>query len=153
MSGLLSGEDQAEATGASKPENGPQAETQQLPSDEYVREKWPELIKACAVGKPRLEHALNNAPLTCSEEDGWKNVSFEVTNDAQKAWIENGMLRDMESSFSAILGSSRVRLSVTVKPVENIAPKVYMPAEKAKEMMNANPEVLNLVKDLGLDAN
>lgn len=153
MSGLLSGEDQAETPGTSRPENGPQAETQQLPSDEYVREKWPELIKACAVGKPRLEHALNNAPLTCSEEDGWKNVSFEVTNDAQKAWIENGMLRDMESSFSAILGSSRVRMSVTVKPVENIAPKVYMPAEKAKEMMNANPEVLNLVKDLGLDAN
>lgn len=153
MSGLLSGEDQAETPGTSRPENGPQAETQQLPSDEYVREKWPELIKVCAVGKPRLEHALNNAPLTCSEEDGWKNVSFEVTNDAQKAWIENGMLRDMESSFSAILGSSRVRMSVTVKPVENIAPKVYMPAEKAKEMMNANPEVLNLVKDLGLDAN
>ena len=153
MSGLLSGEDQAETPGTSRPENGPQAETQQLPSDEYVREKWPELIKACAVGKPRLEHALNNAPLTCSEEDGWKNVSFEVTNDAQKAWIENGMLRDMESSFSAILGSNRVRMSVTVKPVENIAPKVYMPAEKAKEMMNANPEVLNLVKDLGLDAN
>ena len=153
MSGLLSGEDQAETPGTSRPENGPQAETQGLPSDEYVREKWPELIKACAVGKPRLEHALNNAPLTCSEEDGWKNVSFEVTNDAQKAWIENGMLRDMESSFSAILGSSRVRMSVTVKPVENIAPKVYMPAEKAKEMMNANPEVLNLVKDLGLDAN
>ena len=76
-----------------------------------------------------------------------------MTNDAQKAWIENGMLRDMESSFSAILGSNRVRMSVTVKPVENIAPKVYMPAEKAKEMMNANPEVLNLVKDLGLDAN
>ena len=59
----------------------------------------------------------------------------------------------METSFAKILGTGKVRLFVTVKPVEETAPKVYMPAEKAQELMNTNPEVLNLVKDLGLDAN
>ena len=57
------------------------------------------------------------------------------------------------SASSTILGSGKVRLFVTVKPAEEIGHKVYMPAEKAQELMNANPEVMNLVKDLGLDAN
>ena len=87
------------------------------------------------------------------EAGGFKNVSFEVTNEAQKKWIEDGLLRNMETAFAGILGSGKVHLFVTVKPSEEIAHKVYMPAEKAQELMNANPEVMNLVKDLGLDAN
>ena len=87
------------------------------------------------------------------EAGGFKNVSFEVTNEAQKKWIEDGLLRNMETAFAGILGSGKVHLFVTVKPSEEIAHKVYMPAEKAQELMSANPEVMNLVKDLGLDAN
>ena len=110
-------------------------------------------MKECSKGKPRLENALASAALSFAEEDGFRNVSFEVTNEAQKQWIENGLLRNMETSFARILGSGRVHLFVTVKQVEESAPKVYLPAEKAQELMNTNPEVLNLVKDLGLDAN
>lgn len=152
MSGLLSDDEEAPEKGG---EQEKKAETtqEQMPSDDFVREKWPELVAECASGKPRLENALNSAALSFAEEDGFKNVSFEVVNEAQKAWIENGLLRNMETSFAKILGTGKVRLFVTVKPVEETAPKVYMPAEKAQELMNTNPEVLNLVKDLGLDAN
>ena len=152
MSGLLSDDEEAPEKGG---EQEKKAETAQekMPSDDFVREKWPELVAECAKGKPRLENALNSAALSFAEEDGFKNVSFEVVNEAQKAWIENGLLRNMETSFAKILGTGKVRLFVTVKPVEETAPKVYMPAEKAQELMNTNPEVLNLVKDLGLDAN
>jgi hypothetical protein len=59
----------------------------------------------------------------------------------------------METSFARILGNGRVHLHITVKPSEEIENKPYMPAEKAQELMNSNPEVLHLVKDLGLDAN
>ena len=124
-----------------------------LPTDDKIREKWPELVKECAAGKPRLENALANAALSFEEGDGFKTVSFEVTNEAQKKWIENGLLRTMENSFARILGNGKVRLGITVKPSEEIEKKVYMPAEKAQELMNTNPEVLHLVKDLGLDAN
>ena len=124
-----------------------------LPTDDAIREKWPELVKECAAGKARLHNALSTTTLTMEESDGFKNVSFEVTNEAQKKWIEDGLLRTMENSFARILGNGKVRLYVTVKPSEEVEKKVYMPAEKAQELMNSNPEVLHLVKDLGLDAN
>ena len=152
MSGLLSAEDEnaAESKKASQAAAGTE---DQIPSDDAVRAKWPELVAKCAAGKPRLQNALNGAQLTMEEAGGFKNVSFEVTNEAQKKWIEDGLLRNMETAFAGILGSGKVHLFVTVKPSEEIAHKVYMPAEKAQELMNANPEVMNLVKDLGLDAN
>ena len=154
MSGLLSGEEETETPVAEPAQKGLSADSEhKIPTDDEIRAKWPALVSECAKGKPRLEYALNSASLSFSEEDGFKNVKFEVTNEAQKNWIENGLLRIMETSFARILGNGRVHLFVTVKPAEESAPKVYMPAEKAQELMNTNPEVLNLVKDLGLDAN
>ena len=163
MSGLLAGDDAAEGASPAGAfsRNGSQGDAEagdspaadQLPSDDTIREKWPELVKECAAGKPRLENALGNTVLSMEESDGIKNVSFEVTNEAQKKWIENGLLRNMETSFARILGNGRVHLHITVKPSEEIENKPYMPAEKAQELMNSNPEVLHLVKDLGLDAN
>ena len=152
MSGLLSGEED-NAAESKKASQAADASGDQIPSDDAIREKWPELVKKCAAGKPRLQNALNGAQLTMEEADGFKDVSFEVTNEAQKKWIEDGLLRNMETAFATILGSGKVRLFVTVKPAEEIGHKVYMPAEKAQELMNDNPEVMNLVKDLGLDAN
>ena len=163
MSGLLADDESGEGvspSGAfsrnglqSNAEEGDNPSPDLLPTDDTIREKWPELVKECAAGKPRLENALGNAPLSFEEGDGFKTVSFEVTNEAQKKWIENGLLRTMENSFARILGNGKVRLGITVKPSEEIEKKVYMPAEKAQELMNTNPEVLHLVKDLGLDAN
>ena len=152
MSGLLSGEED-NAAESKKASQAADASEDHIPSDDAIREKWPELVKKCAAGKPRLQNALNGAQLTMVEADGFKDVSFEVTNEAQKKWIEDGLLRNMETAFATILGSGKVRLFVTVKPAEEIGHKVYMPAEKAQELMNDNPEVMNLVKDLGLDAN
>ena len=165
MSGLLAGDEAPEAGASSSSallrnpvrENAPEGEApasaQALPSDDTIREKWPELVKECAAGKARLHNALSSTTLTMEESEGFKNVSFEVTNEAQKKWIEDGLLRTMENNFARILGNGKVRLYVTVKPSEEVEKKVYMPAEKAQELMNSNPEVLHLVKDLGLDAN
>lgn len=160
MSGLLSGEEDgasSASSGKARTEDAPEklaAEPEnKIPTEDEIRAKWPELVSESAKGKPRLENALSSAALSFAEEDGFMNVSFEVTNEAQKQWIENGLLRNMETSFARILGNGKVRLFVTVKQVEENAPKVYLPAEKAQELMNTNPEVLSLVKDLGLDAN
>ena len=160
MSGLLSGEEDgtsSASSGKARTEDAPEKLSSEpenrIPTEDEIRAKWPELVSESAKGKPRLENALSSAALSFAEEDGFMNVSFEVTNEAQKQWIENGLLRNMETSFARILGNGKVRLFVTVKQVEENAPKVYLPAEKAQELMNTNPEVLSLVKDLGLDAN
>ena len=72
-------------------------------------------------------------------------------NEAQKGWIMEKVLRDLENQYNAFLGTRSLRMAVGVIPVEDVAPKIYMPEEKAQDLMDKNPEVRNLVKDLALD--
>ena len=50
------------------------------------------------------------------------------------------------------LSSSKVRFLVDVLPAEEFKPVVYLAADKAKILMQDNPEISNLVKDLELDS-
>ena len=57
----------------------------------------------------------------------------------------------MEGAFQKACGSSKVRLDVDIIPVVEEVSKIYLPEEKAKVLMEENPEVKNLVIDLDLD--
>ena len=124
----------------------------ELPSEEDVTGKWLELAAAVAADKPRLYNTLKNSKLSVVREEGGYKVGFEVVNEAQKAWIEKEQLRKMEQRYNEILHTTCISLHVEVQHYEESAPKIYLDADKAKELMKNNPEVLNLVKDLGLDA-
>ena len=126
------------------------AAEQPLPPDELLAGKWKELA-ALYGSQPRLANALANAALSFREEDGRKIVDFRVTNEAQKKWIEERILRDLESRFAALTNCGRIRLEPSVQPEEEHAPRIYMPTEKAEDLMSKNEEVRNLVVDLGLD--
>lgn len=120
-----------------------------MPDDTVMIEKWPELVDITK-DRPRLFNALKTAKLEVSEDNGTKVLTFSVTNEAQKKWIEDNLLRNLETSYVRIVGSTRIRLAVdTVATVEQTV--VYMPADKAKEMISTNPEVKDFVIDLGLD--
>lgn len=114
-----------------------------------MTEKWPELV-ATTQDRPRLFNALQNAQLAVAEDNGTKVLTFTVTNDAQKKWIEDNLLRTLEARYVHILGSSKIRLAVDTSAVVEQT-TVYMPADKAKEMISSNPEVKDFVIDLGLD--
>ena len=123
---------------------------QALPPDEELAAKWKDLA-AMYSSQPRLTNALANANLDFREEGDRKVVSFTVTNEAQKNWIEERILRDLESRFVTLTGCSRIRLEPAVLSEEEQAPRIYMPSEKAEDLMSKNEEVRNLVVDLGLD--
>ena len=92
------------------------------------------------------------APLRRRKENGVKSVFFTVSNAAQKKWIEDKILRDMENAFREILKSRKVNLHVDDVPEEEPGEKKpYMPEEKAKDLMDKHPEVRAFVADLGLD--
>lgn len=129
-------------------EKKPEAE-ESLPSDERLFECWKDLV-ARNSSKPRLANTLANASLSVKEEDGHKTLVFEVTNEAQRGWIESNLLRQLEGTFREITGSARVMLEVLAAQFEE-KKVAYMPEEKARELMAANEEVKNLVIDLGLD--
>ena len=145
LSALLN-EDEPEVMPASAP--APVEQT--LPDDAVLAGKWKELAGMYG-GQPRLANALANAALNFREEDGRKVVAFTVTNESQKKWIEERMLRDMEARYANLVECGRIRLEPVVPQEEEQAPRIYMPTEKAEDLISKNEEVRNLVVDLGLD--
>ena len=121
------------------------------PSEDLIREKWPELAKQFS-DKPRLASMLSSTTLVVSGNDESKMVVFRVVNDAQKDWVESKLLHDLEGKFRAIVGSAKIYLRVEVTPDDSPQEKkIYMPSDQAKELMAHNEEVKSLVKDFELD--
>ena len=127
-----------------------QQEASALPEDELVSLKWKELAGQYSA-KPRLASMLSGGNIQLSEQNGVKQVEFFVTNDAQKLWVEEKMLRELEKKLRDLLFCSRVNVVVSVTPMEESEKVPYMPEEKAKDLMEKNPEVRAFVAELGLD--
>ena len=120
------------------------------PSEDVLRAKWPELAKGYE-SKPRLASMLSTTTLTVTGDETERIVTFRVVNEAQKDWVESKLLHELEGNYRRIVGSTKVYLRVDVIPDEAHQPKIYMPSDKAKELMAENEEVRTLVMDLGLD--
>ena len=149
LSALLS-DDEPDVVQPAKEAAGAVAAPEAFPAEEELAAKWKELA-AMYGSQPRLANALANAKLTFREEEGRKVVDFTVTNEAQKKWIEERILRDLEARYARLTACGRIRLEPSVLPEEEQGPRIYMPAEKAEDLMSKNEEVRNLVVDLGLD--
>ena len=126
------------------------AQSQALPDDEAVLDKWKELSGQYSA-KPRLQSMLSSGNIRISEESGVKQVEFFVTNEAQRQWVEEKMLRELETRLRELVNCAKVNVVVSVTPVEETAKVPYMPEEKAKDLMEKNPEVRAFVADMGLD--
>ena len=125
-------------------------EAGKLPEDALVIEKWKEMAGQYA-DKPRLASTIANGTVNVREESGVKVVDFVVKNEAQKLWIEEKLLRDLEGRLRGLLACNKVNITVSVVPEEEVKKVPYMPEEKAKDLMDKNPDVRAFVADLGLD--
>ena len=125
-------------------------EATRLPDDDTVRLQWKELSKQYS-DKPRLASTIANGHMEVSEKDGVKIVDFIVKNEAQKQWIEDKLLRELENKLRALLGTPKVNILVSVTPEEEVEKVPYMPEEKAKDLMDKNPAFKAFAADLGLD--
>ena len=148
MASLISSSAQSETAEAQAVQ---ESAPDRLPEDEEILDGWKGLVSKVSEGRPRLENTLSGAKLSVSTEGGFKLLTFEVINEAQKGWIAEKILRDLEKQYNAMLGTNRLHLAVSVRPAEEIEQKIYMPEEKAQDLMEKNPEVRKLVKDLALD--
>ena len=128
----------------------PQQASTTLPDDETVRLQWKEMAGLYGA-KPRLASMLSSGNINLSEDGGVKVVEFFVTNEAQKQWIEEKMLRELENKLRELVACPKVNVHISVTPVEEGEKKPYMPEEKARDLMERNPEVRAFVADLGLD--
>ena len=122
-----------------------------LPEDDAIMEKWAVLPTLYAT-KQRLANALRTAKVGISAEDGRKVLTFSVINDVQQKWIEQNLLSGLEDNMMKLLGSRKFRLKVDVLPDDGEQKKTAFRAEdKAKELLESNPNLRSLVTDLSLD--
>ncbi|MBR4740174.1 MAG: hypothetical protein IK074_03320, partial [Bacteroidales bacterium] len=121
-----------------------------LPDDETLKLKWKEMAGQYS-SKPRLASMLQSGKVEVKEENGVKLVEFFVTNDSQKQWIEEKMLRELEGKLRDLVTCPKVNVLVSVIPIEEGEKVPYMPEEKAKDLMEKEPSVREFVAAMGLD--
>ena len=117
-------------------------------TDELIAAKWKDLA-GLYPNQPRLANTISNAKVDISREDGL-TVTFVVTNEAQRAWIESNKLHELEGRFQKLLGRGGVKLRVAAAQYTE-GKVIYTPEDKAKFLMENNPEVIDIITDLGLD--
>ena len=121
-----------------------------LPDDNTLKMQWKELAGQYG-SKPRLASMLSSGKVEVKEENGIKFVEFFVTNDSQKQWIEEKMLRELEGKLRDLTGCLKINVLVSVIPIEEGEKVPYMPEEKAKDLMEKEPSVREFVAAMGLD--
>ena len=131
------------------PQNEAAAAPAEALSEEKLRESWNTLASKQGT-MPRLANALASASLEFDFDAPKPVVRFSVTNEAQKKWIEERILRNLEADYCALC-KAPVRLEVFVSPQEEQKDLKYMPSEKAEDLMRQNENVKDLVKELNLD--
>lgn len=121
-----------------------------IPEDEDIKAGWNKLIQGYQ-SRPRLLVTLQGAKLEIKATEDHKDVTFFVINTAQRDWIREKLLREMEAKLQSLVLSAKLRLSVETLPEDEVERKVYTPEEQARDLRGKNPEVDNLIKTLDLE--
>ncbi|MBP3343287.1 MAG: DNA polymerase III subunit gamma/tau [Bacteroidales bacterium] len=98
---------------------------------------------------PRLGTAIKQSEPVL--EDDNVTIIFNVSNSAQKVWIEKNSILSLTKFLQDELDNRNLKLLVKVKEVVEQEKKLYMPHEKAEFLLKNNPELRELHKELDLD--
>jgi DNA polymerase III, subunit gamma and tau len=121
-----------------------------IPEDEAILAAWSSVPDEYA-SSPRLASTLKNAQASIELKDGFKELTFKVSNESQEKWIRENRLHAIEDSIQKRVGSFKVKLFVGVIPMDDAEVQPYTDQEKASALMGQNENVLGLVKDFGLE--
>ncbi|MCQ2153148.1 MAG: DNA polymerase III subunit gamma/tau [Bacteroidales bacterium] len=121
-----------------------------VPEEEDILGAWKQVVSEKS-DRINLFKTLDSAKTRVEDGDGFRTLTFTVFNEAQRGWIVEKVLGGLEVRLRSILLTDKVRLCVDVIPDEEVEKKAYLPEEKARELMQKNPEVKEFVIDLGLD--
>lgn len=122
----------------------------EVPDPETLASLWSQMAGTFG-SQPRLVNALKASAPAATVEDGTVTISFRLATEAQKDWIVEKKLNEMEETFRRLSKLPKLRLVPEVQPEAPEEKKLYMPAEKARDLIARNTEVKELVKDLELD--
>ena len=127
-------------------EGSEKAKEQQPVTQEELQIVWLALAEE---QKPNLRSAMIQSPAIL-QEDG-TTILFMVSNGSQKDWIMAKMHTYLSDTLRERLHNSQITLDVDVRKLEELPKTPYMPEERAKHIIQNNPEARELVKDLDLE--
>ena len=119
-------------------------------TDERIAECWKSMAEFYP-SSPRLANTIANAKISVERPEGSDiQVTFVVTNEAQRAWIESNKLHELEGHLQKVAACTGIKLLVAAAQYEE-EKVIYTPEDKAKYLMENVPEVIDIISDLGLD--
>lgn len=113
---------------------------------ERLLEVW--AIMATQEELPRLSTAIKQADPILKDET---TIVFMVKNDLQKKWIEDNRKIKLLHFLRTSLNNRDIELSIEVPEDEPQGERLYTQEEKAKFLLNNNPQLREMQKDLNLD--
>jgi len=123
-------------------------ERTEKPDQATVEIQWKEAAKFYEA-KPRLYNAIVNCSLRYEDNGDIIDLTFLVSNGSQVEWIEKNALNQIEANLQKVLGWTKIKLHVAVD-TSNVEPKeAYTQTEKFAVLNNINPELKNLMDDVG----
>ena len=144
LNSLMSDEEEVKVEAAVAAESGAEL------TDGRIAECWKSLA-GFYPSSPRLANTIANAKISVERPEGEDiQVTFAVTNEAQRAWIESNKLHELEGHLQKVTGCTGIKLLVAAAQYEE-EKVIYTPEDKAKYLMENEPEVIDIISDLGLD--
>ena len=144
LNSLMSDEEEVKVEAAVAAESGAEL------TDGRIAECWKSLA-GFYPSSPRLANTIANAKISVERPEGEDiQVTFAVTNEAQRAWIESNKLHELEGHLQKVTGCTGIKLLVAATQYEE-EKVIYTPEDKAKYLMENEPEVIDIISDLGLD--
>ena len=144
LNSLMSDEEEVKVEAAVAAESGAEL------TDGRIAECWKSLAEFYP-SSPRLANTIANAKISVERPEGEDiQVTFAVTNEAQRAWIESNKLHELEGHLQKVTGCTGIKLLVAAAQYEE-EKVIYTPEDKAKYLMENEPEVIDIISDLGLD--
>ena len=123
-----------------------------IPSEEQVKKVWQGVIDMCSANQSSMRLASIFKAATYNITDGpeGKILTIKVETEATQKWVKEKFQTRMETKMRTDLGSRKFIFNVDVKPQEEIKPIIYLNEDKAKVLVQSNPELHNLINDLDL---
>ena len=147
MEKLTSEQPEAAPTETAPSENGAGTLTAEtLPA--YLKE----IAREYEATQNRFAIMLTTTQAELGEAEGVPVVTLFVKNAAQKKWIEDTKIRELQRHLCRLSSLRKIQIAVELEPVdESVEKPLYMPEEQARDLMEKNEAVQHFVSTFGLD--
>ncbi|MBP5539122.1 MAG: DNA polymerase III subunit gamma/tau [Bacteroidales bacterium] len=120
---------------------------QEVPTSQKVLEGLSALAQEYTDnGQPRLATCLTSDKNEVSIEDTQVRVILKVQNEAQRSWMQDKKSRELTQSLRKRMAYDALDVVIETLPQDEQAVKAYSPEQQLKEMVQANPEISQVIE-------